>query len=89
MEAQRSSSGEHVQEIPGLAPEYRYIVHIRALETLTNLLRREGISIPEGSMHVSFPANTRLNMKALKDMGLIWSYSVIRVRKDEEIVEEG
>ncbi len=70
--------------------EYNYIVHVRAFETFRNLIRQVGVSIPEtAGSHVSFTSARRLNMKAYKERGLVWSYSVIRVRKVEEVVEEG
>jgi hypothetical protein len=70
--------------------EYKYIAKVRAFETFRNLVRREGISIPEaGAGTVSFTSPKRLNMKAHKERGLIWSYSIIRVRRVEDVVEEG
>ncbi len=87
MDEQRSESFHNIQG--GLDPEYHYIVHIKAMETFTNFMRREGIVIPEGMAHVSFTSSARLNMKGYKEMGMIWSYSIIRVRKDEDVIEEG
>jgi len=74
-------------ETPGI--EYRYIVHVRALEAFGNRMRREGTIIPEGPAHVSFSTNKRLDMKELREDGLIWSYSIIRVTRAEDILEEG
>ncbi len=69
--------------------EYRYIVHVKALEAFANLMRREGIAIQEDTTHVSFVSARRLDAKEYKRRGLIWSYSVIRVRKEEDVMEEG
>lgn len=82
------------QQIPSrnfLEPdvEYQYIVHVRAWETFLNIIRSEGINIPDGSHHVSFTCGKRLNMKAHKQNALIWSYSIIRVTKNEDVIEEG
>jgi hypothetical protein len=75
-------------EDEGPDTDFKYLIDVRAFETLRNVLRREGVSIPEGSNHISFTWHKRLNMKALKESGMIWSYSIIRVRKVEEIIEE-
>jgi hypothetical protein len=69
--------------------EYEYIVHVRVWETFLNIMRSEGIAIPGGSHHVSFTCGKRLNMKAHKQNALIWSYSIIRVIKNEDVIEEG
>ncbi len=69
--------------------EYRYIVHTKAFETFTNLLRTQGINIPEKSARLSFKSRMLLDMRQMKEKGLLWSYSIIRVRSAEEVVEEG
>jgi hypothetical protein len=70
--------------------EYKYIANIKAFETFRNIVRGQGVSMPEtGGGNVSFTSPKRLDMKAYKDGGLLWSYSVIRVRRVEEVVEEG
>lgn len=86
MSQQRSSS---TREVGGLDTEYNYIAHVRALETFANQISRLGVSIPDKSAHVSFTSSKRLDMRSLKDRGLVWSYSIIRVRKNEEVIEEG
>jgi hypothetical protein len=68
--------------------EYRYIAHVRAIETFANVMDRLGISLPDKSSHVSFTSPKRLNMKIYRENKLIWSYSIIRVRKEEEVIEE-
>jgi hypothetical protein len=75
--------------VPELDVEYRYIVHVKAWETFVNMMRREGIIIPEGSHFVSFTSTKRIYMKGHKDNGLVWSYSIIKVTRTEDIVEEG
>jgi hypothetical protein len=52
-------------------------------------MAREGLNIPERSSGVSFTLPRRLNMRVLKERGVLYSYSVIRVRMVEEIIEEG
>jgi hypothetical protein len=75
--------------VPDFDVEYRYIVHIKAWETFVNMMRREGIIIPEGSHFVSFTSTKRLYMKGHRDNGLVWSYSIIRVARSEDVIEEG
>ena len=78
----------HLDE--GSDTEFKYIAHVRAIETFRNILRGQGVSMPEtGGGNVSFVSTTRLNMKGYKERGLISSYSVIRVRRVEDVVEEG
>ena len=74
-------------EEPGI--EYKYITNVKALETLRNLLRREGITLPDGSNHMSFKSSKRLDMRGYKERGIIWSYSIIRVGTVEDVIEEG
>lgn len=78
-----------LRDVEGSDTEYQYVVHVRASETFANVMRRLGISVPEDTVHVSFTSPRRLNMKGYKEGGLIWSYSIIRVRWSEEVVEEG
>jgi hypothetical protein len=85
---QRSKPVNPLEE--GLDTEFKYIASIRAFETFRNQVRQEGISIPEtGGGHISFSSGKRLNMRAYKARGLVWSYSIIRVRKLEDLIEEG
>ena len=69
--------------------EYRYNVRVRALEAFANLLARLGIRIIDQSSYVSFTSPRLLNMKQFEQTGLIWSYSIARVQRNEELVEEG
>jgi hypothetical protein len=73
----------------GSDTEYKYLVHIIAIETFVNMMRRGGIDLPLGRDRLTFTSPKIINMKALKESGIIWSYSIIRVRSIEEIVEEG
>jgi hypothetical protein len=68
---------------------YDYIVHIRALETFINVMRLQRILIPSGTARVRFSSERRLDMRSMKQTGMIWSYRVIRVRINEELIEEG
>lgn len=79
-----------VRDVELLDTEFKYIVHVKGLETFRNLMRHEGINIPETSNpHTSFTSTKRLDMNAYKENGLIWSYSIIRVTRNEDVIEEG
>jgi hypothetical protein len=77
------------QDIEGPDIEYKYIVHIRAFETFRNKIGSVGVRIPETSSHVSFTSSRRLDLRAYRDKRIIWSYSIIKVTRNEEVVEEG
>jgi hypothetical protein len=86
LDQQRTTSSAESVEGPDV--QYQYIVNIRAIETFVNLMAREGINI-ERSSSASFTLPRRLNMRVLKERGVLYSYSVIRVRRVEDIIEEG
>ncbi len=87
---QQFSAPEHerlAQEGPDT--EFKYVVHIRIIETFINLMEGQGVTVPHPpDLHVSFAASKLLDMKSYRKSGLIWSYSIIRVRKTEEVIEE-
>ncbi len=62
---------------------------MRAWETFSNQLRALGINLREGSRTVSFRSSQRLDMKRLKEKGLVWSYAVSKVMVGKELVETG
>lgn len=87
MEGQRSERTASSQ-LPGV--EYQYVVHVKAMEALANTLSPLGIMIPQASFpKVTFRASRLLPMKQYKERGLVWSYTITRIRFQEEIVEEG
>ncbi len=73
----------------GLDIEYQYSVHVTAGETLANILRRQGIAVPETAPHVTFTSPTRIDLKPLKEKRIIKSYSISKVRRATELIEEG
>ena len=48
-----------------------------------------GVRIPETSSHVSFTSTKRLDLRAYRDKRIIWSYSIIKVTRNEDVIEEG
>ncbi len=76
--------------LDGLVEEFQYHVNVRAKEAFINSIRKEGILMPEmESSDLTFPSYRLLDMKSYKERGILWSYSIVRVRRSEEIIEEG
>jgi len=69
--------------------EYEYTAEIKAFEAFRNVMRREEISLSEGDGRVTFRSRKFFDMKAFKKMGLVWSYTIARVKTRGEVVEEG
>jgi hypothetical protein len=74
---------------PETDTEYRYVVRLRATEAFANIMAKEGVTVALTPGRVSFTSKKLFDMKAFKDRGLIWSYSIIGVRADEHVIEEG
>ncbi len=72
----------------GLGEEYRYSVRVRALETFANVMDRMGIVIQRDSPLVTFTSVKHIDLRAFKERGLVWSYTVVRRRYEEQTVEE-
>jgi hypothetical protein len=73
-----------------LSEEFEYHVQLKAIEAFYNIMQREGVALPGMTgFSLSFTSEKRLDMKRLKDRGIIRSYKVTRVRHEEEVVEEG
>jgi hypothetical protein len=68
---------------------FEYTVHVRAWETFRNLMRGHGISLREGGRQVTFLSEKRIDMKRMKEKGLLWSYVVAKVKRSIEIIETG
>ncbi len=73
--------------------EYRYIVETVAAETFTNLMLREGIDVMRAQLASQpqrvFTCDRLLDMRVLKERGIISSYSIIKIVRTEELVEQG
>lgn len=69
--------------------EYEYRVEPLAVETLTNLLRLEGVITVWDGTWIVFTSNRLLNMRRLKGLGIIRSYTILKVLQKNEIIEEG
>jgi hypothetical protein len=88
--AKHAISGQFARpsDLPRPDVEYKYIVSVRALEAFPNKVRREGINVPDSAQRLSFMSSKLLNLKEYKADGLIWSYSIIRRKTTEEVIEE-
>jgi hypothetical protein len=69
---------------------YEYIVDVKAKETFRNTLRGMGISAREGDgRKVAFTSERLIDLKAMKERGLLWSYAVAKVKRVKELLEVG
>jgi len=72
------------------ADGYEYTADVKAWETFSNVLRRNGVELSEGrGRRVTFRSEKRLDMKGMKHKGLLWSYAVAKVKRVKELVEVG
>jgi hypothetical protein len=69
--------------------EYEYTAEMKAFEAFRNVMRREEISLSERDGQVTFRSRKFFDMKTFKKMGLLWSYTITRVKTRREIIEEG
>jgi hypothetical protein len=69
---------------------YEYTADVRAWETFSNILRRYGIALHEGGgRRVTFSSKKRLDLKGMKEKGLLRSYAVANVKRVKELLEVG
>jgi hypothetical protein len=68
---------------------YEYIADVKAWETFRNILRKHGVALREGERRVTFRTIRLLDMKGMKEKGLVWSYAVAKVKRVKELVEVG
>jgi hypothetical protein len=68
---------------------YEYIADVRAWETVSNILRSYGIAVQGSGRKVTFTSEDRIDMKRMRDKGLLWSYAVAKVKRVKELVEVG
>jgi hypothetical protein len=69
--------------------EYEYHVDVVASEAFRNLMSRVGITSSYDKGGFDFSLKNRLDMKSLKDRGIISSYKIVRSSRSKEALEEG
>jgi hypothetical protein len=71
--------------------EYQYFVHAKALDAFIDTIRKQRVLLPERNVtpHLMFTSPQKLDMKSCKENGLIWSYSIVRLHRDQGLVERG
>lgn len=69
--------------------EYEYILGLRALDTLTSAMKRDGVSVPESFNLVSFKSPRLVDMERYRESGVISSYVIIKSERRDQIVDEG
>ena len=80
---------EHPEKFPAREDEYAYTVVPAASETFRNLMLREGITTAWDSKRITFTSDKLLNMRRLKERGIIKSYTISKLSRKGETVEEG
>jgi hypothetical protein len=80
---------EHREKNPAREDEYAYTVVPAALETFRNLMLREGIVTVWENKRITFASDKLLNMRRLKEIGIIKSYTISKLSRKRETVEEG
>jgi hypothetical protein len=80
---------EHHEKLPAIEDEYAYTVVPAALETFRNLMLREGITTAWDTKSITFTSDKLLNMRRLKERGIIKSYTISKLSRKGETVEEG
>lgn len=69
--------------------DYEYTVLPTAAETFANLMRREGVVLAWEGDRIVFTTNRLLNMRQLKEAGIVRSYIIVRRVRKDEVVEKG
>ena len=80
---------EHHEKFPAKKDEYAYTVVPAALETFRNLMFREGIITAWDDKRITFTSEKLLNLRRLKERGIIKSYTISKLSRKGETVEEG
>ena len=69
---------------------YEYSADVKAWETFTNIMRGYRVALQEGSgRRVTFSSDKLIDMKGMKESGVLWSYAIAKVKKVTELAEVG
>ncbi len=69
---------------------YEYVADVSAWETFSNILRGYGLALrDEGSRRVTFRSDKLIDMKRMKEDGVLRSYAVAKVKRVKELLEVG
>jgi hypothetical protein len=86
----RYTEGEGSPLIEEETEGYEYTADVIAWETFSNILRRYGMALHEGDgRRVTFSSKIRLDLKGMKEDGLLRSYAVANVKRVKELLEVG
>ena len=90
MSQENSRSGPESSSIIEEESEgFEYTADVRAWETFRNILRNYGVDLPQRNGRLTFTSETRIDMKEMKEKGLLWSYAVAKVKRVKELDEVG
>ncbi len=69
---------------------YEYAADVKAWETFSNILRVYEVALrDEGGRKVTFRSDKLIDMKGMKEKGVLWSYAVAKVKRVKELLEVG
>jgi hypothetical protein len=84
------SGREDAQVIEEEVEGYEYNADVIAWETFGNIVRGYGVALHEGGgRKVTFSSKTRLDLKGMKENGVLRSYAVAKVKRVKELLEVG
>ncbi len=69
---------------------YEYVADVRAWETFSNIMRGYGVALRDGAgRKVTFRSDKLIDMKGMKENGVLWSYAAAKVKRVKELLEVG
>jgi hypothetical protein len=82
------SESEDPQIIEEELEGYEYNADVIAWETFRNIVRGYGVALHEGGgRRVTFSSKIRLDLKGMKEKGVLRSYAVAKVKRVKELLE--
>lgn len=68
--------------------DYEYIVEVKGLEALAQMMKKDKIPVPKDFTLVTFRSTKLVDMKSYKESGAVSSYVIIKSEKRERLVED-
>ncbi len=73
--------------------EYEYRIDPAAIETLINVLLKHGVDLRgnhyDGGEIVFFTTRSLIDLKKLKDLRIVRSYTITKVTRNRQTIEQG
>lgn len=81
-------AGQESAHLSDDSQEFEYTADVRAWETFRNQLRSLGVTVREGNP-VTFRFSRLLDMRAMKQKGLLRSYKISKIAVIRQVIETG